>query len=286
MSTVELTLEEKKFIENAVQCLEKPLILLKGIEKFSQYQQKLLDKLPEDTQAKIEEITQKALKQSMELAYRRLQKKESTVSPAEQSILEIEKLDLKSHIGVFTTGAVGGLSGLLGLAIDLPLTTNQMMLEILKQGQRFQIENKEELLTHSLGIFALGQAPLNTSPEQASLYLNFRESMDESIHHASKSLLQKSAGKAIPGGKIFNSQASALLIKKIAGKFHLKVSEKFLTQLIPVIGAISNGAMNNYFLSYYGRSAHFHFGIKSLEQKYGEDRVLAFYRDQLTHYSR
>ncbi len=64
-----------------------------------------------------------------------------------------------------------------------------------------------------------------------------------------------------------NHLAVNLLIRSAAGRFGLVLSEKFLTQAIPVIGAITGGALNYAFTEYYQQMAQVHFCLRALDRR-------------------
>ena len=66
-------------------------------------------------------------------------------------------------------------------------------------------------------------------------------------------------------------------MEKIAARFGVVVSEKFVAQAVPVIGAVAGATLNTMFTAYYQDMARGHFIIKRLESKYGFDTVRLAY---------
>jgi hypothetical protein len=70
------------------------------------------------------------------------------------------------------------------------------------------------------------------------------------------------------------------LLAKLGAKFDLAVSQKFIAQSIPLLGAVTGAAINVAFLDHFNRVARYHFGIRRLERLYGADVVQNAYRQQ------
>ena len=65
----------------------------------------------------------------------------------------------------------------------------------------------------------------------------------------------------------------ARLVRKVTEKFQVRVSQKFLAESVPLIGAVGGGALNYAFTDFFVTAAGYHFGIRALEKKYGEQLV-------------
>ncbi len=76
-------------------------------------------------------------------------------------------------------------------------------------------------------------------------------------HLAKKGLTDKSAPALIR------------LVAQIASRFGVVVSEQAAAQAIPVVGALTGGAINYLFMNHFQDMARGHFVVKRLEKKYG-----------------
>jgi hypothetical protein len=65
-----------------------------------------------------------------------------------------------------------------------------------------------------------------------------------------------------------------VLIKSAAGRFGVVLSEKFLTQAVPVVGAVSGGALNWAFTDYYQKMARVHFTLRALDKRTGQPALV------------
>ena len=67
------------------------------------------------------------------------------------------------------------------------------------------------------------------------------------------------------------------MIGLIATRLTVQISEKFISQAVPVIGAAGGGALNYVFMGHFQQMAKSHFVIRRLERKYGLHVVKSYY---------
>ncbi|MEK6554310.1 MAG: EcsC family protein, partial [Bdellovibrionota bacterium] len=77
--------------------------------------------------------------------------------------------------------------------------------------------------------------------------------------------------------RMLNKAAPAQLMARIAAEFKIVVTEKMILESLPVVGAIGGAVINAAFSNYFNKAAHYHFGIKTLERRYGAEQVSAAY---------
>jgi hypothetical protein len=63
------------------------------------------------------------------------------------------------------------------------------------------------------------------------------------------------------------------LVSAIAARFGVLVSEEIAATAIPIVGAVSGSSLNIAFVRHFNNIARGHFTVRSLERKYGENRV-------------
>jgi len=179
------------------------------------------------------------------------------------------------------TGGVGGTFGLAGLAIELPLTTSIMFRSITSIANDFG-ENLRapEVRLECLTVFSHG-GPSQYDDALDSTYIKTRIAMAQLVQEAADFMTRQSA-KAISDA-IARGSAPILIqfINRVAARFNLAVSQKFVAQSLPLIGAVTGAAINNAFTGHFNSVARYHFGIRKLERQYGEELVRAAYRRQL-----
>ncbi len=148
---------------------------------------------------------------------------------------------------VAASGAVGGAFGLVTLPLELPLSTTLILRSVADIARREgeDLDDPAAVLS-CLEVFALG------SGREAGL--------GESSYFAVRALLAKSvteAARHILSRGIADEAAPVLsrLIGQIASRFGLVVTQKFVAQAVPVIGAIAGAGINAAFMDHYQRLA-------------------------------
>ena len=136
-----------------------------------------------------------------------------------------------------------------GIAADLPLTTCLMMRSIAEIAR----SHGEDLASADtrqacIEVFAFG------GPEIA----------DEDIDIAYWT---------IRGG--LSHASLSLLIRQVAARFGVMLSQKYLAQAVPLIGAAAGSTLNYVFMDYYQQMARVHFTLRELERRHDPDAVRA-----------
>jgi len=168
----------------------------------------------------------------------------------------------------FLSGLFGSASGI-GTPIfisELTLTTKFIMRSIMDiaRSQGEDIYNTDTQIA-CLEVFALGGDSKNDDGLETSYY-TLRAGLSSFINNASLS----------------GSGAIANLISKIATRYSISISEKFIAQAVPVLGGIGGGTINYVFIDHFQNMATAHFTIKKLERKYGKDVIQEKYRNIIT----
>src|SRR5262249_42179289 len=70
------------------------------------------------------------------------------------------------------------------------------------------------------------------------------------------------------------------LINRIASLFNVLVSEKFVLQSLPLLGAVTGASLNAAFADHFNNVARSHFGLRKLERRYGAEAVQREYQHQ------
>ncbi|WP_299385827.1 EcsC family protein [uncultured Lacinutrix sp.] len=164
----------------------------------------------------------------------------------------------------FLSGLFGSASGI-GTPIfisELTLTTKFIMRSIMdiarSQGEDLYSTDTQMAC---LEVFALGGDSKNDDGLEASYY-TLRAGLSSFINNASLS----------------GSGAIANLISKIATRYSITISEKFVAQAVPVLGGIGGGTINYVFIDHFQNMATAHFTIKKLEKKYGKELIEKVYK--------
>jgi len=272
---------ERQLIFEAAQYLENPSLLMQMANAVGKPLEMVVKAVDTVAPGRVDEAVGTALRTALNLAVRTI----PAHAPGESVAVVGDVRELGSTPGflhklsVALTGSVGGLFGVAGLAIELPITTTLMFRSIASIAKDFGENVKDtEVQLQCLTVFCLGGAG-KSDDAMESAYLAARLGLQEFVTHATRaiaglgaeeiaSLIQKGAAPAL-----------VTLISKIAARFNITVTQKLLVQTIPVLGAATGATINVAFMDHFNRVARFHFGLRSLERTYGIDVVQAAYRD-------
>jgi hypothetical protein len=166
------------------------------------------------------------------------------------------------------SGAGGGALGLLGLPLELPMSTVVMLRSVadIARGQGEDFARPEAKLA-CLEVFALGGARGDAAETG---YFAVRAALARAIaeaaeHLATRGLLEEAA------------PALVRLIGRIAARFSIPVTQKVAAQMVPVIGAAAGASINLMFIDHYQAVARGHFTVRRLERLYGQALVRQAY---------
>jgi hypothetical protein len=170
---------------------------------------------------------------------------------------------------VAASGAVGGAFGLATLPLELPLSTTLILRSVadIARGEGEDLDDPEGLLS-CLEVFALGSGRDGALGE--SSYFAVRALLAKSVTEAARHILSRG---------IADETAPVLsrLMGQIASRFGLVVSQKFVAQAVPLIGAVTGAGINAAFMDHYQRLARGHFAVRRLERVYGPELVRTAY---------
>jgi hypothetical protein len=163
------------------------------------------------------------------------------------------------------SGGLGGLLGVAGLPVELPLTT-VLMLRAIANIARHQGEDlsKLEARLACIEVFALGAgAPKNQTAlgYYASRALFARLTSDAMNFFVERGVTSASA-------PVINR-----FVSEVAARFGIVVSERVAASAVPVVGALGGAAVNVVFMNYFQELARGHFAVRRLERLYGAEVV-------------
>jgi hypothetical protein len=171
---------------------------------------------------------------------------------------------------VAASGAAGGALGLASLPFELPVSTGLMLRSIadIARAEGEDLGQPEASLA-CLQVFALdGRGASGEFGE--STYFALRGVMAKTISEAARYIASRG---------LIDESAPALLrfTSQIAARFGVMVSQKFLAQATPVLGALGGAAVNLAFIEHFQSLARGHFIVRRLERKYGAEMVKSEY---------
>jgi len=168
------------------------------------------------------------------------------------------------------SGAAGGALGLASLPIELPISTTLMLRSIADEArsQGEDLSSPDAVLA-CMEVFALGGGgPGEDSWESG--YFAVRGLLAKTLSEATRYMLNR--GLVEEG-----APALVRLVSLIGARFGAVVTQKALAQAIPVIGAVSGGAINYAFMEHFQNVARGHFTVRRLERALGASTVRAAY---------
>lgn len=168
------------------------------------------------------------------------------------------------------TGAVGGLFGLAGLALELPVTTTVMMRAIAdiarSEGEEVTDPDTQRACVE---VFALGGRAESDDAAETGYY-GVRLALSLYTPSLGGSAVQRIAsGEAVPW--------LLGMMGGVAARFGVSVSHKAGALLVPVVGAAGAAAVNAIFIAHFQDMARHHFAVRRLERQYGAEEVRAEY---------
>lgn len=216
--------------------------------------------LPKTWYQRVEEAAERSIKIMLDLTINSMSK----VSPDAAN-------DSLHRLLVMGTGAVGGFFGPLMLLAELPVTTALMLRSIAdiahSEGEDM---DSEDARVACMQVFALGGRTKEDRATDTGYYgLRVTLSM-----HFSQRLLR--IGKALPHSPV---PAGVNLVRGIAARFGVVVSDKAAAQMVPVIGALSGSLLNLVFMRHFQDIARGHFIVRRLERMHGVEKVKEAYED-------
>lgn len=254
-----ITQQDLQELKDAKALLENPGFAAKITNFIGKPFEKGLEILPEDWKDKLVDITQKSLLKAANVAVFTMKDKPSTKSS-----------NITHKIAVATSGGVGGFFGLAGLAIELPISTTIMLRSIAdiarEQGEPI---NAIETKLACLEVFALGGKSKSDDGTETGYYA-IKAILAKSISETAKFIAEK--GIIEEGAPILLK-----LIAKISERFSIQISEKMISQSVPIIGAAGGALINTMFMDHFQDMAKGHFIMRKIENKYDATYIKTLY---------
>ena len=258
-----LTEQHMQQLHDAKFILEHPSLAARVSDTLGTPIEKGIKLLPKSLKELVTNVTTKSLQTAMDAALYTLNKEAKP--PAK----------MFHKLSVAATGALGGAFGLPALALELPVSTT-IMLRSIAEIARAEGEQLDDLHSRMacLEVFALGGTSKYDDAVESG-YFAIRAALAKTISDATKHLAAFGAGNA-------SAPPLARMVAQLAARFSIPVSEKFILQATPVIGAAGGAAINSVFIDHYQAMAQGHFTIRRLERIYGPQRVKEAYQHMRT----
>jgi hypothetical protein len=170
-----------------------------------------------------------------------------------------------------SSGAAGGFFGLPALLIELPVTTVILLRSIADVAHAHGEDlSLPETRLACLEVFAVGGRSHGDDYAEIGYY-EMRTMLAWHFSLAVEQMAQR-------GTSSERMPAAINLIRAIAARFGVVVSDKAAAQLVPVAGALAGALANAMFLQHFQVVSDGHFTIRRLERRYGRETVERDYR--------
>jgi hypothetical protein len=270
-SKYNMTTEDLEAIRSAKASMEDIGMIMKGINSFGEGIESGIKMIPQKQQAWLQKNVNNILMALVKTNLATMEKGSTFKNPSPK----IYK-SLVTATGALS-GALGATTGI-GTALfasELALSTKFIMRSIMDIAR----SEGEDLYTietqlSCLQVFSLGGSSKDDDGLETSYYTS-KIALDNALKGAS-SYVTKNGINSIKF--LLNSSNPLMkLISNITSRFTIQVSEKFIAQAVPLIGAAGGGSINYLFINHFQKMAKAHFTIRRLERKYGEDLVKTKY---------
>ncbi len=255
---MELTPADREALRRAKDLLEHPGLAARVSNLIGMPLEKAFEMLPERWSDAVTSATRRSLDTALNVAMTTLDSR------------SMRSTDRLHKLAVAATGAGGGALGLVGLPLELPVSTTLMLRSIaeIARNEGEELDRPEARLA-CLEVFALGGRATSDDAAESSYFL-IRAALARSITEAAQYVAQRSvADQAAP--------ALVRLIAQLTSRFGVTVSQKVAAQAVPVIGAAGGAAINVMFIDHFQDMARGHFAVRRLERIYSPAIVKAEY---------
>lgn len=249
-------------LRRAHDLLENPSFAARAISALGRPIESALARLPASVHDRIQSVTRKSIERALDFALLTLGKRPRKARRSS---------DRAHKVLTAVTGGVGGMFGLLGLAVELPVSTTAMLRSIadIARSEGEDLASPEARLS-CLQVLALGGAAASDDAAETG-YFAVRAVFSKTIAEVAEVLTERGAARhAAP--------ALVELASRLAARFGVSVSEKVAVQAVPVVGAVGGATINVLFTDHFQSMARGHFMVRRLERTYGAEAVKEAYQ--------
>jgi hypothetical protein len=255
---MDLTPADREALRRAKDLLENPGLAARVSNLIGMPLEKAFELLPERWSDAVTTATRRSLDTALTVAMNTLDSR------------SLRSTDRLHKLAVAATGAGGGALGLVGLPLELPVSTTLMLRSIAEIARNEgEVLDRPEARLACLEVFALGGRSGSDDAAESSYFL-VRAALARSITEAAQYVAHRS---------VVDQAAPALVrfIAQLTSRFGVTVSQKVAAQAVPVIGAAGGAAINVMFIDHFQDMARGHFTVRRLERIYSPAVVKAEY---------
>lgn len=257
--TTSLSIEDELVLHNAKKKMEDIGWAMVGLNKFGNKIEDGINLLPKKQQEWLQQLSYKVLHTVVKSNLFSMKNNKAKTAPWNKTYKAL----------VTSSGALGGAFGATAFAVDLSVTTKLMMRSIMDIA-RSEGEDISELDTQlaCLQVFALGGKSKHDDGLETGYYAS-RIAVSSGVKGGTKALEGLLRGSANP---------IMQFIATVASRFSIQVSEKFVAQAVPILGAAGGASINLAFMHHFQNMAQAHFAIRRLERVYGAEVIEEEYK--------
>jgi hypothetical protein len=278
LNTDAISKEDIEAIKNAKSSMEHIGFAMQGLNSIGGAIETGINRIPEKQRLWLQQIVNKTLVALVKANLKTMQKGGNFKNPSNKSYKAL----------VSATGAASGFFGSttgVGTAIfasELALSTKFIMRSIMDiaRSEGEDVYNMETQMA-CLQVFALGGTSASDDDLETSYYTT-RIAMSTTLKGAS-SYISKNGIQGLSQVLVMSVNPFVKAIGIIASRFTIQVSEKFIAQSIPIIGAAGGGTINFMFINHFQKMAKAHFTLRRLERKYSEETIKNVYNKSTTN---
>jgi hypothetical protein len=276
--TYNISNEDFEAIKNAKSSMENIGLAMRGLNSLGGTLEIGINKIPVKQRLWLQQIVNKTLVALVKGNLKTMQKGKTFKKPSNKSYKAL----------VTATGSASGFFGSttgVGTAVfasELALSTKFIMRSILDIA-RSEGEDVYTIETQMacLQVFALGGSTSSDDDLDTSYYTT-RLVMKTTLKGAS-AYISKNGLQGLSQVLVMSVNPIVKAIGLIASRFTIQVSEKFVAQSLPIIGAAGGGTINFMFINHFQKMAKAHFTLRRLERKYGEETIKNIYNESTTN---
>lgn len=273
---------DQQLLADAAAYLESPGLFIRLADMLGKPAEALMTFLPDRAQKLVSQTSMDALRLGLDWAIRTLPDQDEALARyAEKQSSPLGRWWRRHRHTALAglTGVSGGLFGIAAAAVEIPATTVVMLRSI----AGIAIEHGADLddpatRLECLAVFSFGSKPLE---DMDSAYLTARVGLAMALHQAQAYLASHTSREVAEALAKGTAPLLVRFLSRVAQRFEFVVTEQLAARLVPVVGALSGGAINAAFTDHFNRVARYHFAIVALERRHGRELVQAAYRAAL-----
>jgi hypothetical protein len=268
--TQPLSTREAEFLLEAARYLENPSLVIRLAQQLGLPLEKLASRV---VPAPVASLADRALRQLLATAITTIP---AAGPPSDQAFHEAYESSgwtgVWHQLATMGTGFAGGMFGLSGLAVELPITTGILFRSIASIADHFG-EDLSDPAVRLECLTVFGQAGPAGDETGRSTWMATRLAMTELVNESARFIARSSVQAVVEGLSRGTAPLLIRFLSRLVAPFSVAVSEKFLAQSLPVFGAAGGAAINAAFADHFNTTARFHFGIRKLERHRGAEVV-------------